>query len=673
MLVVLVALALSVPLGVPVTAQASGAGTPAAALQADGDALDERLLDALRSASWWESVATLRQEHGDVVVLDALLDALERFVPPMHEPLVRSNAYQVLTALVADAPLEDAARRERVTAVVLGGLTDPLVQDEAVSCAVHLAPADQGRLLPALVEQLDHPDPRHVEHVCRSLGRIGAGAEAALPALEQVLRTPGRACARAAEARMLISGDVDLDAALYPTLDEACQEAVTRLVALMLARVGVPAGMDSPRRGALVEFVFGRLAQTTTSEKHKLPEWIVFYRLLCDETEPAVRERARRFLEERTGADDERVAEMARLFLDQPEAKYKYDEPPPGDDRVELLFRPRSGLLTAAETPRGLLAVSGTTLGTGPRPHSPELSTLFVWDVTTSALLHRIDDVRGGVTAARLAADGSSLVVGTRERAPGKPADGLLVYPFDGAGPPRVIPGLDTGVRDIDLFADGKRAATTGWRDHAVRIVDLRAGKVLHVWEGPDERTSVCVAVRPDGARVFVGRTDFSLQVRDAVTGAVLASGSTRDVASAVRPDFEDVVSGDPRMPRAAAFLPDGERVVVADCAGRLLVWDPRTPAPPTTLAQTDSLVEAIAVSPDGTRMLTAMAGTWLNGRLKHPTNFSVMLWKTGADAPDETLTGMWITPKVVALLSDGKRVLGVSDGALRVWRSEAH
>jgi WD40 repeat protein len=587
----------------------------------------------------------------------------------MNEPLIRGNAFRVLRVLVADASLDDAARRERVIAVVLGGLSDPLVRDEAVSCAVHLARIDQGRLLPALVALLDQPDPRLVEHVCRSLGRLGALAEAALPALEQVLRTPGPACARAAEARMLISGDVHLDAALYPTLDEACQEAVTWLVALILARVGVPAGIEDPSRRALVEFVFGRLAKATTSDKHEMPEWIVFHRLLSDETEPAVRERAQRFLEERTDADDERVAELARLLLDMPEAPYAYDEPPPGDDRVELLFRPRSGLLTAAETPRGLLVVSATARGTGPRPDAPELSTLFVWDATTSELLHRIDDVRGGVTAAVLAPDGSSLVVGTRDPAPGKPADGLLVYPLDGAGPRRVIPGLAAGVRDLVLSADGGRAATTGWKDHAVRIADLRAGRVLHAWEGPDERTSVCVAMRPDGERVFVGRTDFSLQLRDAATGAVLATGSTHDVASAVRPDFEDVVSGDPRMPRAAAFLPDGERVLVADCAGRLLVWDPRTSAPPTTLAETDSLVEAITVSPDGTRTLTAMGGTWLHKRLKHPTNFSVMLWKTGADAPDETLTGMWITPKVVAMLGDGQRVLGVSGGALRVWR----
>jgi hypothetical protein len=184
MLVVLVALALSVALGVPVTAQVSEAGTPAPAVQADGDALDERLLDVLRSMSVWHPLTTLRQEHDDLDVLDALLDDLEHFVPPMNEPLIRGNAFRVLRVLVADASLDDAARRERVIAVVLGGLSDPLVRDEAVSCAVHLARIDQGRLLPALVALLDQPDPRLVEHVCRSLGRLGALAEAALPALE---------------------------------------------------------------------------------------------------------------------------------------------------------------------------------------------------------------------------------------------------------------------------------------------------------------------------------------------------------------------------------------------------------------------------------------------------------------------------------------------------------
>ncbi|HZM00288.1 MAG TPA: hypothetical protein VFD43_08560 [Planctomycetota bacterium] len=357
-------------------------------------------------------------------------------------------------------------------------------------------------------------------------------------------------------------------------------------------------------------------------------------------------------------------------MLEPPEAPYAWDGGPLTDPRVELLFRPCSTLLTAAKTPRGLLAVSCCTRETGPASFPPRISMLFVWDVESGTLLRRIDGLRGDVLTAVLAADGSFLVVGTRGSQPGRPADGLVVCPLEGETAPFAIPGHEAGVNELLLFPDGERAASIG-EDHVVRITDLAARKVLRAWTADEDDPPASLAARCDGQRVFVGGGGLSLRLFDPESDACLVTGTTRDESRPVSAEDAEYVSGDPRLPSAATFLPDDERLIVGDPSGRLALWDPRADGPPTPLAETGSPVRAIALSPDGGIVAAGLGGTWLNRRLRRPSNFSIPIVEAATGAPVTTLTGMWITPGVIGFLDDGERVYGVSPQAVRVWRLE--
>ncbi|HEX4420606.1 MAG TPA: hypothetical protein VH165_21975, partial [Kofleriaceae bacterium] len=96
-------------------------------------------------------------------------------------------------------------------------------------------------------------------------------------------------------------------------------------------------------------------------------------------------------------------------------------------------------------------------------------------------------------------------------------------------------------------------------------------------------------AFSPDGTRVVTASVDNTARVWDARTGKPLTAPLAH----------QDAV-------RSAAFSPDGTRLVTASSDNTARVWDARTGQPLTDPLVHQSSVNDAAFSPDGTRVVTA-------------------------------------------------------------------
>ena len=641
---------------------------PAAAHEAE---LSEALVAALSAPRHAEDA--LRREHGDAAVLEALLDILERCAGCPEDPLTRGQAFILVRELVADGASADAEQDARIGNVLRPALHDRVARRDAIGTVPALRADEQRQMIPALLPLLDDADLVVVTDVVRALGRCDANAEPALPRLEALLeqapttddRWASIARRQAAEARIAITGVADLDAQLYSTLDAAGRAAVSPVAAKILLQMSVPPDCGAERL-ALADFVLDGLETgAPPGGEEAALQWMAFTRLLADDVHEQVRARVRGLATRLAAGDDPRLAELARHALEPPEVPFAIDEPPPEDARLVRRFRPASQLLTAAQTRRGLLAVSSCSRATTPAGFPPKVSTLHVWDVEGGTLLHRIDGVHGGMLVAAIDAAGQRLVIGTEGSVPQRPADGLLVCALDGSAP-AVVAGHEAGVRQLALSADGRRAASLA-DDGSLRVTDLSAARVLGVQSYAKGAVPIAVALRADGERLVAAFADLSLRLESVAPFECLVTGSTRDPSRADPPP-DPMLVGHPWMPKALCFLPDGERVLIGDASGRLLVWDPRTEEPPAVLAETGVGLAAITLSADGRRTLTSHVGTWVERRKRHPLDFDVTLWETEASAPLSRFTGMQSPPTTVAFVGE-TRVLGLTGSVLRVWR----
>ncbi len=182
-------------------------------------------------------------------------------------------------------------------------------------------------------------------------------------------------------------------------------------------------------------------------------------------------------------------------------------------------------------------------------------------------------------------------------------------------------------------------AREAGADDVALRTLFAEASRNLWSLQLRHKDAVTAAAFSPDGARLVTASRDGTARVWGAASGegsATFAHG---------------------RAVNAAAFSPDGARVVTASDDGTARVWDATFGTALTAPLRHDSAVLGAAFSPDGARVVT----TSRDG--------STRVWDAASGAPLASLLEHEGWPNGAAFTPDGARVITAGeDGLARVW-----
>ena len=157
--------------------------------------------------------------------------------------------------------------------------------------------------------------------------------------------------------------------------------------------------------------------------------------------------------------------------------------------------------------------------------------------------------------------------------ASGSEANELRLWDLSAPGSPFPLPIPQGQVRDIQWFADQRRAAIAGYfsqgdqTEGRVEVWDLGAGQRVHML-GPQGREIGAVAISPDGSQVACGSNDGSLIIWD------LKTGRPQVTLQEPRTSAVDSDGGEPPAPiTAVAWSADGATLAAGSERGDLLAF----------------------------------------------------------------------------------------------------
>jgi len=157
-----------------------------------------------------------------------------------------------------------------------------------------------------------------------------------------------------------------------------------------------------------------------------------------------------------------------------------------------------------------------------------------------------------------------------------------------------------------------------------------------------DGHSSVVMAAAfsPDGSRIISGSSDNTLKLWDAESGNCLLT-----------------LSGHSDYVNTAAFSPDGSRIISGSKDNTLKLWDAASGNCLMTLSGHSNGVRAAAFSPDGSRIISGSKDNTLK------------LWDAASGNCLMTLSGHSNGVRAAAFSPDGSRIIsGSSDNTLKLW-----
>ena len=294
-------------------------------------------------------------------------------------------------------------------------------------------------------------------------------------------------------------------------------------------------------------------------------------------------------------------------------------------------------------------------------------AALIAWDTSPRPEL-TLDDHDGTVQGVAFSPDSAVLATG---------AEGGVQL-WDSQTGERLHTMEAPGVQSVSFSPSGDRIAA-GCR-HSVCIWDTGSGELVEELSG-HEGAVHDAAFSAEGGLLASASQDTTARIWDAETGEHLDTVGTPSNANAVAFDPSGamyVVAGstdislwdfgvgqriykfgahDDSVVHAVAYSPEGTTFSSGDADGTVLVWDAQTNERHLTLKGHTSTVNSMAYTPDGS--LLATAG---NDR-------TVRLWDTGTGEALAAIEGHGAPVHAVAISADGATLASAGqDGAARVW-----
>lgn len=273
-----------------------------------------------------------------------------------------------------------------------------------------------------------------------------------------------------------------------------------------------------------------------------------------------------------------------------------------------------------------------------------EDATARLWDISSGRMLRTMYHPGSPVTAVEFRPATSFLVSGT--------AEGHL-FTWD-VSTGRIVSVRDTAalrILSLSVAMDG-RSCITAHSSSQLCLWDLQDRRHLHMLQGHNKAVQA-VKLFADGRRAVSGARDGSVRVWDAASGEQIA-----------RFDLPGQDFG------AVAVTPDGQNILGGLESGQLAIWSVRggnnqvNPSP-LLYAAHDGPILAMAVSPDGSRAVTASADATLK------------VWSLDRNADGlfeelvlvNILRGHTSWVRGVQFFPDGWRVVSVSaDRTIKLW-----
>ena len=314
-------------------------------------------------------------------------------------------------------------------------------------------------------------------------------------------------------------------------------------------------------------------------------------------------------------------------------------------ERVRFIPTPGHSVWSVAFSP------DGTEILTGSWDNTAKL-----WDIATGVLIRTFSGHTDRVNSVAFSPDGTKVLTGSRDNTAKlwQTSTGTTIH---------TLSGHTAGVNSVAFSPDGTKVLTgvgDWWMgDSTARLWDVQTGAEIRTFSGHTDGV-LSVAFSPDGSKVLTGSNDFTARLWNASTGAEIRTFSA------------------PREVLSVAFSPDGSKVL-AGCYWNNVnarLWDTATGAEIRSFSWHTEYVSYVAFSPDGTKVLTAMGKSV--DYLAFTADNTAELWDVTTWTEVRTFSGHTNVVNCVAFSADGTRMLtgtGYDDpsyheGGVELWNA---